>query len=164
MCGDITGEHSSWHLESRWTTQWRGPSKQRKIEMEMWCCLRCTVGMTGVSSPHLPVAVPEIRKPSNVFCYTHLNGSCIYEPWIAACGLGCILCVCGCVANKVEQGDRACAQRISIVLYTYPEEMKVQALASGKYGKHFYTLIYAKVKGKIFFIQCRMYFGGLWWA
>lgn len=57
-----------------------GDSEEREIEMEMLGCLRCTVGMTGVSSPHLQVAAPEIRKPSNVLCYTHLNGSCIDEP------------------------------------------------------------------------------------
>lgn len=51
-------------------------------EMEMWGCLRFTVGMTGVSSPHLPVAATKIRKPSNVLCYTHLNGSRIDEPWL----------------------------------------------------------------------------------
>lgn len=52
----------------------------REIEMEMWGCLRFTVGMTGVSSPHLPVAAAEIRKPSNVLGYTRLNGSCMEEP------------------------------------------------------------------------------------
>lgn len=57
-----------------------GDSEWREIEMEMWGCLRFTVGMTGVSSPHLPVAATEIRKPSKVLCYTHLNGSCIDEP------------------------------------------------------------------------------------
>lgn len=72
--------------------------------MEMWGCLRCTVGMTGVSTPHLPVAATEIRKPSNVLCYTHLNGSCIDEPRVAVCGLGCILCVCDCVANRENRG------------------------------------------------------------
>lgn len=46
------------------------------IEMEMWGCLRFTVGMTGVSSAHLTVAAAEIRKPSDVLRYTHLNGSC----------------------------------------------------------------------------------------
>lgn len=53
-----------------------GGSGCRQIEMEMWSCLRFTVGMTGVSSPHLPVAATEIRKPSDVLCYTLLNGSC----------------------------------------------------------------------------------------
>lgn len=48
----------------------------RQIEMEMWGCLRFTVGMTGVSSAHLLVAATQIRKPSDVLCYTHLNGSC----------------------------------------------------------------------------------------
>lgn len=48
----------------------------RPIEMEMRGCLRFTAGMTGVSSAHLPVAAEEIRKPSDVLCYTLLNGSC----------------------------------------------------------------------------------------
>lgn len=46
------------------------------IEMEMWGCLRFTVGMTGVNLAHLLVAAAEIRKPSDVLPCTHLNGSC----------------------------------------------------------------------------------------
>lgn len=107
---DATVEHLSWHLESRRTTQWWGASNHQEIEIEMWGCLRCTVGMTGVSSPHLPVAAPKIRKPSNVLCYMHLNGSCIDEPWVAACGLGCILWVCVVVAKRAQQGDSAGAK------------------------------------------------------
>ena len=97
--------------------------------MEMRGCLRCTVGMTGVSSPHLPVAATEIRKPSNVLCYTHLNGSCIDEPWVAACGLGCILCVCGCGASGGEQGESLCAERMSIVLFSCWVEIRVHRRA-----------------------------------
>lgn len=69
-----------------------GDGGEREIEMEMWSCLRCTAGMTEVSSPHLPVAAAEIRKPSNVLCYTHLNGSCMDEPRVAAGGLGTFRC------------------------------------------------------------------------
>lgn len=43
---------------------------------------------------------------------------------MAVCGLGSILCVCGCVADRGEQGDTVCAERISIVLFTYTEESK----------------------------------------
>lgn len=126
MCGDAAVEHLSWHLESRWTTQWWGGSKQREIEMEMWGCFRCTVGMTGVSSPHLPVAGPEIRKPSNVLCYTHLNGSyrwavsgCVW-PWFYP------LCVWLCSWQRGTRGHCMCWENINSFIHI-DRGIKVQA-------------------------------------
>lgn len=115
ICPDIWragGQHNGGEVVSRGRLRWRCGA--------VWDALW---GWRGSARPIFQWQVLRLENHQTSSAI-HIWMAAIDEPWVAVCGLGSILCVCGCVADRGEQGDTVCAERISIVLFTYTEESK----------------------------------------